>query len=97
MIDIGKYDIPALRKQFLNASPFNYIVIDNFLDELLVKEIELEIRNIPHGEWFDKETDFANINNQKNCDTQSNKIALNIRNQIPNKLTMLLIYFLHPI
>ena len=85
MVDIEKYDVPKLRESFLNASPFNYIIIDNFLDPLLIKEIESEIRNIPPNDWFDKETSFKNINNESDCATQSRKVALNIRKQIPEK------------
>jgi Rps23 Pro-64 3,4-dihydroxylase Tpa1-like proline 4-hydroxylase len=85
MINLEKYDIKVLRNQFLTASPFNYIVIDNFLDETLAKDIETEIRNMPNEDWFDKETEFGHINNQTDCDTQSKKIALNIRKQIPQK------------
>jgi Rps23 Pro-64 3,4-dihydroxylase Tpa1-like proline 4-hydroxylase len=83
MVDINKFDINKLRHQFLTANPFNYIVIDNFLDISLVNESELELRKLPDSDWFDKETDFKNINNEPDCDTQSKKVALNIRKQIP--------------
>jgi len=85
MVDINKYDISKLKEEFLTAAPFNYIIIDNFLDGFLAKDIELEIRTIPPEDWFDKETGFGHINNQGDCETQSKKIALNIRKQIPEK------------
>lgn len=85
MIDLSRFNISELKQQFLNAKPFNFIVIDNFLDPLLVKEIELELRTLPPEDWFDKDSNFRYINNQPDCDTQSKKIALNIRKQIPEK------------
>jgi len=96
MIDIGKYDISKLRDEFLNASPFNYIIIDNFLNDALAKDIETEIRQIPSENWFDKESGFGHINNQVDCETQSKKVALNIRKQIPNKTNDVIDLFSSP-
>jgi Rps23 Pro-64 3,4-dihydroxylase Tpa1-like proline 4-hydroxylase len=93
MVDINNFDIIKLREQFLSASPFNYIIIDNFLDTLLVKESEMELRRLPSEEWFDKDTNFKSINNQQDCDTQSKKIALNIRKQIPDNTNSIIDLF----
>ncbi|MGA1048093.1 MAG: hypothetical protein ACO3UU_08785 [Minisyncoccia bacterium] len=43
------YDIEKLRSDFLSAKPFNYVVIDNFLEEWLAEKIYDEIPN-----WDDK-------------------------------------------
>jgi len=85
MNNIDNYNILELREKFLNAKPFNYIILDNFLDPLLVKDIELELRFLPQEDWYDKETSYNHINNEPDCVTQSKKIALNIRKQIPEK------------
>jgi hypothetical protein len=85
MVDINRFNVEELRQQFLNASPFNYIIIDNFLDNILVKEVELELRTLHPDEWRDKTSNFKYINNQGDSEVQSKKIALNIRNQIPDK------------
>ena len=82
---IDKFNVCELKQQFLNATHFNFIVLDNFLDILLVKEIELELRCLPNEDWIDKETEFGHINNESDCPTQSKKVALNIRRQIPGK------------
>jgi Rps23 Pro-64 3,4-dihydroxylase Tpa1-like proline 4-hydroxylase len=84
MIDFNKFDVIKLQEQFLTAQPFNYIIIDNFLDDSIVKESETELRKMAHSDWFDKETAFTAINNEPDCITQSKKVALNIRKQIPN-------------
>lgn len=93
MDNLDKLNINELRQQFLNAKPFNFIIIDNFLDILLSKEIELELRTLPYDEWFDKETEFSHINNQPDCETQSKKVSLNIRKQIPNKTNTIIDLF----
>ena len=67
----------------MDAQPFHHIVIDNFLDSDVATEIEAELRNLPESEWHDKSTGFSHINNQPDCATQSKKVALNIRSQIP--------------
>lgn len=85
MDNIDKYNIVELREKFLNASPFNYIVLDNFLDPMLVKDIEFELRTLSPENWYDKKSNYGNINNQSDNLAQSKKIALNIREQIPTK------------
>lgn len=96
MFNIEKYNVAELKQQFLNAEPFNFIVIDNFLDPLVIKDVELELRTLPNDEWYDKETEFSHINNQKDCATQSKKIALNIRKQIPKKTNDVIDLFSSP-
>jgi Rps23 Pro-64 3,4-dihydroxylase Tpa1-like proline 4-hydroxylase len=96
MFNIDKFDVNALKQQFLDASPFNFIVIDNLLDPLLIKEVELELRTLPPGDWYDKETQFSHINNQNDCETQSKKIGLNIRRQIPENSNNVIDLFSSP-
>ena len=95
-MNYDRFDINQLNKDFLNSTPFNYVIIDNFLDPLLVKEIELELRTLPPEEWYDKTSGYSHINNQGDCETQSKKIALNIRNQIPIKTNMVIDLFSSP-
>jgi Rps23 Pro-64 3,4-dihydroxylase Tpa1-like proline 4-hydroxylase len=84
MVDIEKYNISQLRDMFLNASPFNHIVIDDFLDTTLAKEIELELRNMSQDKWINKESSCG-CRNLKQSDnyTDTNKFSLNIHNN-PN-------------
>lgn len=96
MLNIERFNISVLRQQFLNASPYNFIVIDNFLDELLIKEVELELRTLQEDNWYDKTTNFSYINNESDCETQSKKIALNIRTQIPEKTNNVIDLFSSP-
>ena len=90
------YNIPVLREQFLKSEPFNYIVLDNFLHPLLANNIETELRNLPNEDWYDKESKYAHINNEPDGPTQSKKIALNIRKQIPDKTNVVIDLFSSP-
>jgi Rps23 Pro-64 3,4-dihydroxylase Tpa1-like proline 4-hydroxylase len=85
MFDKKKYDINLLRKQFLNSKPFNFIIIDNFLDNFYLQQVEHELRTMPNENWYDKSTNFQDINNEPDTIVQTKKIALNIRQQIPDK------------
>jgi Rps23 Pro-64 3,4-dihydroxylase Tpa1-like proline 4-hydroxylase len=96
MFNIERFNVDELKHQFLNAKPYNFIVIDNFLDPLLIKEVELELRTLPEDDWHDKETRFSHINNQQDCETQSKKIALNIRKQIPENTNNVIDLFSSP-
>jgi Rps23 Pro-64 3,4-dihydroxylase Tpa1-like proline 4-hydroxylase len=96
MINFDNYNIEELRSKFLNAKPFNFIVIDNFLDTSIIKEIEKEVRSLPKDNWYDKKTNFQHINNQQDCATQSKKIGLNIRDQIPDKTNQAIDLFSSP-
>ena len=96
MVDINRFNIEDLRNKFLNASPFNFIIIDDFLDPLLIKEIELELRTLPPDDWHDKTTNFKYINNQGDSEVQSKKVALNIREQIPSKTNKVIDLFSSP-
>ena len=96
MLNIKRFNVDELRQQFLNAQPYNFIVIDNFLEPLLIKEVELELRTLPEDDWHDKQTRFSHINNQRDCETQSKKIALNIRKQIPENTNNVIDLFSSP-
>ena len=45
------YDIEKLRSDFLSAKPFNYVVIDNFLEEWLAEKIYGEIPDWEDRAW----------------------------------------------
>ena len=85
MDNIDKFDIEKLKHDFLTATPFNHVILDNFLGESLAKTIESELRNMNEEDWYDNKTTFRHINNEPDCETQSKKVALNIREQIPEK------------
>ena len=95
-MELSKFDVSELNAQFLSAEPFNYIVIDNFLDQILVKDIELELRTMDPSNWYDKRTDFRHINNEQDTVVQAKKIALNIRDQIPEKTNTVISLFESP-
>ena len=96
MTNIDTFDIAQLRHRFLTSEPFNYVVIDNFLNFQLARDIEMEIRNLPQEDWFDKDSEFRHINVQGDCETHSKKIALNIRKQIPEKTNGVIDLFASP-
>jgi Rps23 Pro-64 3,4-dihydroxylase Tpa1-like proline 4-hydroxylase len=85
MFTIEKFNIKELRQQFLNATPFPFIIIDNFLDSEYVKQVENELRNMKEEQWYDRTSNFSHINNEPDTYVQSKKVALNIRQQIPDK------------
>lgn len=44
MIDFNKFDINQLHNDFMNAEPFNHIIIDNFVDTPYLDEILDEVK-----------------------------------------------------
>jgi Rps23 Pro-64 3,4-dihydroxylase Tpa1-like proline 4-hydroxylase len=96
MFSRDKFDIEKLKNEFIQGEPFNYIVIDNFLDTLFIKDVEKELRDLPEENWYDKTTNFSMINNQPDCATQSKKLALNIRSQIPDNANKIIDLFAYP-
>lgn len=73
-MDLSRFDIEKLKQEFLIATPFNHVVIDNFLDEAYINSILTEITNYPTDIWYDKTN--QNINNESDTIFQSKKIAL---------------------
>ena len=96
MLDLQKFNREELRKQFAEASPFPFIVIDQFLETDFAKQVEKEIRQLEEPNWYDKTTKFSHINNENDSQVQSKKIALNIRNQIPEKTNVVIDLFESP-
>jgi hypothetical protein len=46
MLDLQKFNREELRKQFAEASPFPFIVMDDFLTTDFLQEVEKEIRQL---------------------------------------------------
>lgn len=95
-MDLTRFDRNLLKSQFLNAEPFNYVMIDNFIDPHLLKSAENEMRGMNPSDWIDKTTAYSNINNQADTITQSKKVALNIRSQIKEKSLVVINLFESP-
>ena len=85
MLNINRFDINELKKEFSQGNPFPFIVIDNFLDADFLKEVENDVRNLDEKDWYDRSTNFSHINSEPDSYVQSKKVALNIRCQIPEK------------
>jgi len=75
MCDLNKYNKRNLYSSFINAAPYNNIVIDNFLDteyaEQILREI-ISLNGFLDDEYVKKETDF---------EVQSKKIGLSDYNK----------------
>ncbi len=79
-MDLSRFNIQELRNNFLNAEPFNHIVIDNFLNEPYLNTILTEINSYTDAQWFD--SDNASINNESDNIFQSKKVALTDYNKM---------------
>jgi Rps23 Pro-64 3,4-dihydroxylase Tpa1-like proline 4-hydroxylase len=79
-MDLQRFQTENLRKEFLEAKPFNYVVIDNFISESYLNNILSEIENYPQDAWYDKNN--SSINNEKDTIFQSKKIALTDYNKM---------------
>jgi Rps23 Pro-64 3,4-dihydroxylase Tpa1-like proline 4-hydroxylase len=79
-MDLQRFKTETLRKEFLEAKPFNYLVIDNFFSEPYLNTILTEIENYPQELWYDKNN--ASINNERDTIFQSKKIALTDYNKM---------------
>jgi Rps23 Pro-64 3,4-dihydroxylase Tpa1-like proline 4-hydroxylase len=53
MDNLKRFDIEQLHEQFINAKPFNYIVIDNFLNEDYLNDILEEVNG--YENWLNNE------------------------------------------
>jgi Rps23 Pro-64 3,4-dihydroxylase Tpa1-like proline 4-hydroxylase len=76
MCDLSKYNFDDLYNQFINAKPFNHLVIDNFLDteyaEKILQEL-IQFNPILDDDYNRKETDYI---------VQSKKIGLSEYNRL---------------
>ena len=79
-MDLSRFDTTQLHNDFMNAGPFNHIIIDNFLDETFLNDILFEINSYSSDTWYDKQN--ANINNEADSIVQSKKIALTDYNKM---------------
>jgi len=79
-MDFQRFKTENLRNEFLEAKPFNYLVIDNFFSEPYLNNILNEIENYPQDLWYDKNN--ASINNESDTIFQSKKIALTDYNKM---------------
>jgi hypothetical protein len=79
-MDLSKFDVQQLSRSFMNSTPFNHLIIDNFFDESYLNDILSEINNYTHDIWYDKQN--ASINNEPDSIVQSKKIALTDYNKI---------------
>jgi len=84
-MELHKKIMDNYRKVFSEAKPYPFIVIDDFLDSIFLKQVEEEIRTMDESNWYDKSSNFSHINNETDTEVQCKKMALNIRNQIPEK------------
>ena len=73
-MDLSRFNIHEMQNKFLNAEPFNHIVIDNFLNEQYLNTILSEINNYSDSQWFDSNN--AGINNESDNIFQNKKVAL---------------------
>ncbi len=93
MIQLNRFDTKLLNKDFLDAKPFNYIIIDNFVDTEYIKKVELDLRRLEEENWYDRTSDYKHINAETDSIVQSKKVALNIRNQIPESANKVIDFF----
>jgi len=93
IFDRTKINVQEIQKKYAESTPFSHIIIDDFLDQDYLKEVEEEIRDMEESNWYDKTSGFGYINNEDDSIVQSKKIALNIRKQIPEKSKMIIELF----
>ncbi len=93
MFDITRFNIEQLKKEYNNAYPFQHIVIDNFLEESVLKEIENTLRNLDDDKWIDNRNNGYNMTEPDHI-MQSKKVCLNNPLQLPGKTTNLFVQLL---
>lgn len=96
IIDWAKFDVAALHASFQAAEPFEHIVIDNFIDSDIAAATEADLRHMPDAQWVEKSTEFGYINQQQDTLTQSKKVALTVRAQIPPRANAVIDLFQSP-
>lgn len=79
-MDLSRFNVSQLHNDFINASPFNHLIIDKFFDETFLDNILSEITEYSHDMWFDKQN--SSINNESDSIFQSKKIALTEYNKM---------------
>ena len=80
MTDFSRFDVPALYNSFMNAAPFNHIIIDNFMDTDYLNEIMEEVKGYEKmldEDYRIKETDYV---------VQSKKIGISDYNRFGPKV-----------
>jgi Rps23 Pro-64 3,4-dihydroxylase Tpa1-like proline 4-hydroxylase len=50
--DINKHQIESYNENFLLSVPFNYLVLDNFVENTLLEKVLEEIKNIPDDDFY---------------------------------------------
>jgi Rps23 Pro-64 3,4-dihydroxylase Tpa1-like proline 4-hydroxylase len=80
MTDFNRFDITFLRDSFLKAEPFNYLIIDNFLDTDYLNDILVEVQG--YEKMMDDEYEAREIDNH----VQSGKIGISDYNMFGPKV-----------
>lgn len=96
MINWEKYNLLALRASFETAQPFHHVVIDNFIDDSVAAATEVDLRAMRDVDWVENSTEFGYINQQQDTLTQSKKMALTVRAQMPPRATAVIDLFQSP-
>jgi Rps23 Pro-64 3,4-dihydroxylase Tpa1-like proline 4-hydroxylase len=69
-MDFEKFNTDLIHEQFISATPYNHVVIDNFLDSLYIRVLYNEIRG------YNKMLDNEYIKFNADTTTQTKKIGL---------------------
>lgn len=70
---LEKFNRDELKRKFLEASPVNYICIDNFMDSIYLSDVLNEIKSIPKSVW---EEIPDGIHNEPDNEVFNNKLSL---------------------
>lgn len=79
-MDLSRFNILQLNRDFIQNKPFNHIIIDDFFDDTYLTSILSEINAYSDNQWFDKNN--TSINNEPDSIVQSKKIALTDYNKM---------------
>jgi Rps23 Pro-64 3,4-dihydroxylase Tpa1-like proline 4-hydroxylase len=84
MFDITRFNINELHDEYISAQPFQHIIIDNFLDSSVLKEVELSLRELTPDKWIDNRNNGYSMTEQDSV-VQSKKVGLNNYEQLPGR------------
>ena len=84
--DINKEKIKSYNENFLSSLPFNYLVLDNFIENTLLEKVLEEIKNIPDNDYL--ESYVVGLSN-----VTKNKYCIGDGNNLPNITSKLIDYF----